>query len=244
MTERFNDRTMNYFSSNDMFSVEIPVRFRPVKHGTFVAELKEDVFSAKQFSSIVQAMDDMEAEDTFELHLSTNGGSIDAGSCLLHAMENCKGHIHVIATGGVHSFGSAVLLKAHSFELADDFSSLIHAGSMGFGSDFSEYKQYSEFSIKAHERFIRNTYAGFLTDEEIARLLDGKPIVLDAQEWLDRSDKRNEWYKEQTNKVMKAIEEQNAKAKLPAKKASTKKPARKPTKTAPKAEAVVKQPEQ
>ena len=43
---------------------------------------------------------------------------------------------------------------------------------------------------------------------------------------------------------MKAIEEQNAKAKLPAKKAPTKKPARRPTKTAPKVEAVVKQPEQ
>ena len=190
------------------YSEDILVSFRPSKNGTFIAEIKEDIESPKQFSSIVQAMEEMEEGDTFELHLCTNGGSISAGSCLLHAMEKCRGHIHGIATGGVHSFGSAILLKCHSFELSEDFESIIHAGSMGYGSDFSEYKQYSEFSIKAHERFIKNTYQGFLDDLEIDSLLNGKPIILDGDEWMQRSEARNDWYKSETQKTIDAMNEQ------------------------------------
>lgn len=172
-------------------SPEIMVRFRPMESGTFIAEIKDPIEDPKQFSSIVQAMGDMEKDDVFELHITTDGGSISAGSCLLHAMDKCKGHIHVVATGGVHSFGTAILLKAHSFELSHEFEALIHAGSLGYGSDFSEYKQYSEFSIRQHDKFIRNTYKHFLDESEIVSLLNGKPIVLDADEWVSRSEQMN-----------------------------------------------------
>lgn len=173
---------------------EILVTYRPAECGTYSAELKEDIVSPKQFSMIVQVMEEMKEDDTFVLHISSNGGSIDAGDSLLHAINKCKGHVHMVATGGVHSMATAILLSAHSFELSDNFSALIHSGSMGYGSDFSEYKQYSEFSVKAHERFMRRTYEGFLTEEEIESVINGKPIVLDAEHWMERSEQRNKYF--------------------------------------------------
>lgn len=175
-----------------VYSDAIPVSYMPIKAGTYSAELFGSIDSPSQFANIISAMSLMTELDTFELQLQSNGGCVDAGDALLMAIDKCEGHVHIAASGGCHSMATAILLKAHSFELSEGFQALIHAGGTGFSSDFSEFKQYTEFNIKFHEKFIRRTYDSFLTEAEIEDVLNGKPIVLDAEGWVDRVGKRND----------------------------------------------------
>ena len=115
------------------FSEDIPVGFIPNKGGTYFADLFGEIYSPSQFSSIIRCLSMMEENDIFELQLNSNGGSVAAGSSLIHAIRRCAGHVHIVASGSADSMASCILLEADSFELSEDFSSLIHAGSMGFG---------------------------------------------------------------------------------------------------------------
>lgn len=173
---------------------EIPVSYKPMDAGTYSADLFSVIESPSQFSNVIMALGLMKENDCMELNISGPGGSVDAADALLHAMTKCEGHIHGIATGGVHSMMSGILLMCDSFELSQGFSSLIHAGSTGMGADFQEFKQFAQFNIDAVEKQIRRVYGeGFLSESEIDEVLNGKPIVLDADGWLKRAEQRNEW---------------------------------------------------
>lgn len=170
----------------------IQVGCSPLGGYKYHADLFGEIESPSQFSNIVHALSIMEEDDLFELNINSNGGSVAAGDTLIHALGKCAGTVHMVATGSCDSMASAILLQADSFELSEDFSSLIHSGSTGYGSHYQEYKQWSEFNIKHIEKSIRRHYTNFLTEEEIVSVLDGKPVVLDAEAWMERNDKRNE----------------------------------------------------
>jgi hypothetical protein len=42
-------------------------------------------------------------------------------------------------------------------------------------------------------KFMRNTYEGFLSTEEIEKLLEGSDVWLSASQWIERHDARNDY---------------------------------------------------
>jgi hypothetical protein len=125
------------------------------------------------------------------INLSTNGGSLDATDTFLQAMRNCEARIVVKASGGVHSAGSVILLEADEFFLSDNFNCLIHNGSCGAGGDFNKFVAHAKYTQEYMERVMRTTYAGFLTDDEITALIDGKDFWLNAEQFVERWEARN-----------------------------------------------------
>lgn len=184
----------------------IKVSYHPADFGYFNADLYDYVENANQMSEIIDAMDMMTDKDIFTLRISSGGGCASTTDTLVHAIRRCKGTVRMIATGDCASAATIILLEAHEFELSDNFTALIHCGSLGSGGTLAEFNTQAPFTAKKMENFIRNSYAGFLTEKEIDELIKGKDFVMDSTEWMERAEKRNEWYQEQANKLMKAAE--------------------------------------
>lgn len=196
------------FSFNDFASEMIPVMYQQTKAGTFEADLYGTIESPAQFSQIISALSLMEEQDQFILHLQSGGGSLDATDALIHAMRKCKGSFHCIATGNCSSAATFILLEADSYELSDGFNSTLHCGSLGSGGAFNEWKQQTKFYNKFMPETLRKYYAGFLTEKEIEDMLNGIDIILNAEEWQDRYELRNEYYKSEVEKIIAKAEEQ------------------------------------
>jgi len=184
-----------------------PVSYMKRDGGTFTSNIFGEISEPKQFEDLIAALEVMEECDEMVINLQSNGGCVSTTDMLVHAMRKCKGHIHMVATGQIASAATILLLEAHSFELSDNFAALIHCGSTGAGGTLHEFKVSSQFQAKYMERVLRNTYAGFFTDEELDRLVEGKDWFIDAEEWMQRSEARNEWFKVQTKKIVDAIQE-------------------------------------
>mgnify|MGYP000969542371 FL=1 len=69
---------------------------------------------------------------------------------------------------------------------------MIHTASMRYGGKQNNFHQYSEFVNKTNEKLMKKYYEGFLTEEEIQQALEGKDFWFDAQEVVERLQKRGE----------------------------------------------------
>lgn len=199
---------------------EFNVGYIPIKSGVYRIEIDGAIESVSQFSTAIQALGMATEDDQVEIHLQCCGGNVDATGALLHAMRKCAATIHAVASGGCHSAATQILLEADSFELADNFNSLIHNGSAGSYGNLNEYHTKSDFDRKFLDKYYRSIYEGFLSEEEFDGMMRGDNIWLDAEGWCDRATKRMEYFQQ---KIDAFNEEQQALLEKPTKKPSTKK---------------------
>lgn len=182
-----------------------PVSYVPVRSGIFNIYLFGPIFDASQFIPAIEVLNAASENDQVVIHLSTPGGNLDATDTLLAAMRECDARIIVKATGGVHSAGSIILLHADEFTLSENFNCLIHNGSLGTGGTFSEWREANKHRERYMESVMRSTYKGFLTDDEIEELLEGKDFWLDADEFIRRYEARNELMRSQIAETQSQI---------------------------------------
>ena len=112
---------------------EFPVLItdRPSRQYTcFVDNLIE---SNQDFRYTIHSLYSATEEDSVTIHLGTPGGSISAMQAFLHAKNNCKANVHIIATGEICSAGAIILCDADSYELDPFASILLHSASFGPG---------------------------------------------------------------------------------------------------------------
>ena len=183
-----------------------PVSFMPSKTGTYFIDVIGEISCASQFSDAVSVLNMVDEDSEVVINLQTNGGSLSATDSLIHALRKTRANVHFVATGTVHSAGSLLLLEANSFELSEGFHSLIHCGSLGNVAAFNQYKAQAAFDIEYMERTMRSAYKYFLTEAEIEKVLGGGDVWLDADQWMARSEARNECYKIEHEAMKEAYE--------------------------------------
>lgn len=186
--------------------VPFGVTYTPLNSGVFNIYLFGVIEDATQFISAIEVLQQATEMDKVVIHLSTDGGSLDATDTFLTAMRDCEAHIVVKASGGVHSAGTVILLNADEFFLSENFNALIHNGSCGAGGKFSDFRLQAAATQRYMESVMHSAYSGFLSDEEIEQLLDGKDFWMDGDEFAQRFEARNEILREQ----MEAAQEQYA----------------------------------
>lgn len=182
---------------------EYNVGFIPHKSGLYRIEIDTQIDEVSQFSTAIQVLGLAKEDDEVEIHLQCNGGNVDACGAFLHAMYKCQANIHIVASGGCHSAATHILLLGDSFELADNFNSLIHNGSAGAYGNINEYHAKSDFDKEFLMQHYWNIYEGFLSREEFEDMMDGKNIWVGAQEWVDRHMQRTEYFQNKIAEMQK-----------------------------------------
>lgn len=172
--------------------VEFAVTYTPIKSGIFNIYLFGVIEDATQFIGAIEVLSAASEADEVHIHLSTDGGSMDATDTLLAAMGKTEAKVVCHSSGGTHSAGTIILLSADEFSLSENANFLIHNGSAGSGGKFSDFKAQSKHSLAYMERVLRKTYHHFLNPEELDALIEGKDFWMDADEFITRYEVRNQ----------------------------------------------------
>lgn len=220
-------------SHDDGSSQEFMVGYIPHKSGTYRIEIDNYIESVSQFSTAIQVLENAKEDDEVVVYLQTGGGSVHAGEAFIHALRKCAAPVHMIATGGVHSMGTQILLEADSIELSYGFNACIHCGSDGAYGNVNEYVAKSKFDIDFRNKQFRDVYEGFLTEKELDAMLDGKDIWLDAEGWMKRALVRSDYFRAKMEAMLQA-EDEAIIAEIEAAEAGSK-PVKKPRKSRTKA---------
>lgn len=133
---------------------------------------------------------------TFHLHINTPGGVLDSAFMIADALKNTSAHTIAHLTGTVASAGTIIALSCDQINPAKFVSFMIHnySSSTGYAKGH-ELKARTEFTDKELNKAFKVFYSGFLTDTEIAEVIDGRDM------WLSTEDVETRWASKQAVKA-------------------------------------------
>jgi len=127
------------------------------------------------------------------LHINNGGGHIDSALMVVDAIKNSDATIIAKLSGTVASAATIITMACDDITTTKYLSFMIHNYSTGMSGKGHELKAYQNFTDRELNRAFREIYKGFLSEEEMDRVIDGQDLWLNENEveerWLDRKDK-------------------------------------------------------
>lgn len=124
--------------------------------------------------------------DIIHFDIVTPGGSLDTGHMLCRAIDKTAAHTVAYIGPTCASAGTAIALACEEWEIDEMSSFMIHTASYGYVGMAPHVEANVKHSSKMIERFVRSTYTGFLSEEEIERVLDGREMYFEGDELAQR----------------------------------------------------------
>ena len=159
---------------------------------SYRVNVDDDFEHPKQFSEIVDVLDNASEGDYMCISLTTSGGALHSVLPLLGAMDNTACHVHVHACSDVASAGTFLLMKAHSISINDYVTVMCHNVSFGSAGSGHSVATHVAHTLKSSEKLMREMYHLFFSDDELAKMLTGTDFYMDKDEFLKRYESRME----------------------------------------------------
>lgn len=190
---------------------------------SYKVDIDETFDHPRQFSEIVDILDNASDGDYMCITLTTDGGALHSILPLLGAMQNTPCHVHVHACSDVASAGTFLLMRAHSVSVNDYITIMCHQVSFGSAGSGNTVASHVAHTMKSSEKLIRDMYSMFFTTAEIDKMLSGSDYYMDKDEFIERCERRSALQAEYEASLVEQPTKPKKKAplKLPAKKTST-----------------------
>lgn len=164
------------------------------KHGnTFIVSITDDFDEPRYYDEVVALLFSSSEEDDIVWNINSKGGFVDTLQMLLGFKAMCKAHQTHILCGDASSCASALFLSpADEYIVSDGATMFIHEMQVGNGGTNSNVVRRVEHTAKENEKFIKQTYDGFLDEDggEIDDVLRGVEYYFNAEEIRERLEKR------------------------------------------------------
>lgn len=145
--------------------------------------------------------------DTVALYFTgCPGGNLDTGYAIMNAILTTKARVVAIMEGHNASLATMIPLVCDEVVVTPFSSMMLHTANTGAYGTVGNVERYSVFASAQVQRFIREIYAGFATEEEILRLLDGSELYLDDTSIQERLTTRAEKLLADLDEVLAEIE--------------------------------------
>ena len=172
-----------------------PSIFATPNHGVQYSVNVSQVFgSPHTFDEVIHLLSVATPEDIINFNINSNGGDFYSLVALRNAIRQTEAQVYMNLLGMCASAGSALFLEnADGYKIHEDSCMMIHSMQCGTGyTDANTIATRAEHNKKINERFVRNTYKDFLTEDEIESVLNSKEIYLEDFEIRQRLQKREE----------------------------------------------------
>ncbi len=125
--------------------------------------------------------------DEFVLNINSPGGIIDSALMIIDAIKTTPAKVSARLTGTVASAATLISMACDEIYPTQGLSFMIHNySSGGMQGKGHEMKARQQFIDRQLNRAFRDYYIGFLTDEEMSEIIEGKDIWLDHEEVAER----------------------------------------------------------
>jgi ATP-dependent protease ClpP protease subunit len=109
---------------------------------------------------------------------------------IIDAIKNSDATVTAKLSGTVASAATIITLACDKVVTTPYLSFMIHNYSTGMQGKGHELKAYQNFTDRELNRAFRDIYRGFLTEEEMDRVIDGLDLWINEVEVLDRWQNR------------------------------------------------------
>lgn len=165
-----------------------PTRITVRQHhaNEYTVRIARDITEPDDFDDELALLAGVTEDDTVKIQLITRGGNVDTAHLLIRAIRECKAHTIGYIGPTCASAGTAIALACEEWEVDEMSSFMIHTATYGTYGKAGEIRVQVEHTNRVLERWIKNTYSGFLTEDEIERTLNGQDFYFEGEELAAR----------------------------------------------------------
>ena len=174
----------------------LPYAVQSHVRNTFMFKLDEPVAEPSYYRNIVDVCLQAKEDDEILFFLNTPGGLYSGLTTVLDAILRTEATTVAVIQGECHSAGSIIALHCDLVDVSPYATMLAHSISYGTGGKDADIVAHVTHTTKQANSIVRETYEGFLTEQEIAQVLDGKQLYMDAEEIVVRLEARDEYREE------------------------------------------------
>lgn len=165
----------------------------------------DEIGEPAKFLDLINTLKTAEEHDTIFIYLNTPGGSLQTTVQILSAMRQCVATVVTCLEGEVCSAGTLIFLAGHKHIVNPNCTFMIHNYSQWLGGKGNEVALRVKYSEQYFKKLAEELYAGFLNEEEIQSVIEGKDYWMDSDEVMSRLKSRNE---KNVSDTIEDIEEQ------------------------------------
>jgi ATP-dependent protease ClpP protease subunit len=159
---------------------------------TYKVFLTDIIEAPSAYNQLVYLLQTAEHYHTIELYLNNGGGVIDSAFYIRDAILNTDAHVVAYLSGTVASAATIIALSCDAVVCSKYLSFMIHNYSTGASGKGHEIKAYQNFTDRELNKAFREIYNGFLTDDEMTKIIDGADMWLSTSEVEHRLSDRSE----------------------------------------------------
>lgn len=157
----------------------------------YIVNITDDFDDAKSFDEVVALLANSTEDDEITWNIVSRGGYINSLEMLLGWKQMCVAkQIHVLTSEAASCATAFFLSPADQYLVFDTASFMIHESSYGSGGTASNVRRHTQHVDKKNDKFVRDTYKGFLSEDEIEDVLKGVEVYLDADQIRERLSRR------------------------------------------------------
>lgn len=160
-------------------------------------KLDRDLTAPEHFHEELETIRVATEADVVILRLSTDGGRADTMKAFLKVINTSPAYFIADVQGDIASAGGPIMLACDEVQLGEFSSLMIHTVQTGYGGAGHNMKKFSDHTAKDARNIIETCYKGFITQEEIEKVLVGEEMWMDCDEIVSRMAARELYKKEQ-----------------------------------------------
>lgn len=187
---------LNVFDEDDLGSSkgELPFCVNSTVSNEIIIPIDEVVQEASYYRNVAHAVSSATGDDVVKYRINSPGGRLDGLIALLHATVGTQATVVAEIVGECHSAASILALHCDEILVGPYASMLCHSVRYGYVGKGADVEAHVKHASKTTEKLMRETYTGFLSEEEIEDLLKGRELYLDASEIIERLKAREEFF--------------------------------------------------
>lgn len=185
-----NKRLNTYEVPDDLR--QIPIQNNPLRIQTLPDHTEIDFYMPAEIDGIeeyidfLRAVTDARTNDEVTIHINCYGGDITTAFNIIDVLATSQANIHISVEGNCCSAATMIALVGDTWDIMPHSFFMCHAySSFRFGKR-QELNASSEFDKVWLDKSIREIYKGFLTEDELERLMKGEDFYFTAEEVVTR----------------------------------------------------------
>lgn len=164
-----------------------------ISNTSMTVHIDEDIKEPSYYRQVVQGISNLSEGDQLTFNISSPGGRLDGLEVVLSAIDNTEAVTIANIAGQCHSAASILALRCNLIYVSPHASMLVHFISFGSAGASNHVLKQAEHTKKVSEKLFRDTYYGFLSEEEIAKCIeDDYQLWLDSDQIVTRLEQRQE----------------------------------------------------
>lgn len=171
---------------------QIPIQNNPLRiqnlpdHTEIDFYMPAEIEGIEDYIDFLRAVTDARVNDEVNIHINCYGGDITTAFNIIDVLSTSQANINISVEGNCCSAATMIALVGDTWDIMPHSFFMCHTySSLRFGKR-QELNASSEFDKVWLDKSIREIYKGFLTDDELERLMKGEDFYFTAEEVVQR----------------------------------------------------------